>query len=265
MGIGMSIELKRAGVDDSLTDPASKSGQVSKDVERNLNAVRESIAAAARRAHRDPTSVRLVAVTKTFPPESITAAYNAGARDIGENRIEEARGKIAVVNGQLPAADPIHWHLIGHLQRRKAREAAELFGLIQSVDSVKLAESLSRHAHSLGKELPILLQVNVARDPHKFGFFPDPRDLFYEAVGTILGLSSLRVRGLMTIGPLVAEPEQARPFFRALRELRDDLAQRFSDADWTELSMGMTDDFSVAIAEGATMVRIGRAIFGERK
>jgi pyridoxal phosphate enzyme (YggS family) len=261
----MSIDLIRAKVKNESSGPVSEREPASTDVKRNLEAVRKSIAAAARGAARDPNSVRLVAVTKTFPSEKVMAAYNAGAREIGENRIEEAREKIANVSASTAASDPVHWHLIGHLQRRKAREAVELFSLIQSVDSVKLARTLDRHARALGKRQSILLQVNVARDPHKFGFSFEPRDVFFQAVGEILGLSALRVQGLMTIGPLTSEPEQARPFFRALRDLRDDLAKRFPDADWHELSMGMTDDFSVAIAEGATIVRIGRAIFGERK
>ncbi len=233
-------------------------------IERNLNRVRERIAAAARQAGRNPDEVRLVAVSKTFPPEAMLAAYHAGARELGENRVEEARDKIPVVNEMVAANDPLHWHLIGHLQRRKAREAVELFDLIQSVDSVRLAETLDRHAAAIGKTLPILLQVNVAGDPHKFGFAAEPRTDFFKAVAEILALPALRVSGLMTIGALVTDPEQARPFFRGLRELRDELAQRFPQTDWAELSMGMTDDFAVAIAEGATIVRIGRAIFGER-
>ncbi len=234
------------------------------DIQRNLIAVQERIAAAARQAGRPPESVRLVAVVKTFPPESALAAYHAGVRDLGENRVEEAREKIPVVNAQLPPDSGLQWHLIGHLQRRKAREAAERFDMVQSVDSVRLAETLDRSAAAIGKRLPVLIQVNVAHDPNKFGFQPEPRTELFEAVRQILNLPSLRVQGLMTIGALVADPEAARPFFRGLRELRDELALRFPDGEWHELSMGMTDDFPVAIAEGATIVRIGRAIFGER-
>ncbi len=234
------------------------------DVERNLIEVKTRIAAAARQAGRNPNEIRLVAVTKTFPPEKIIAAHRAGAREMGENRVEEAREKIPSVNASLPADAPIRWHLIGHLQRRKAREAVELFDLVQSVDSVRLAQTLDRHAAAIGKRLPVLLQVNVARDPNKFGFLVEPRDAFFNAVAQILGLPALRVQGLMTIGALVPDPEQARPFFRGLREVRDELAARFPNAEWHELSMGMTDDYAVAIAEGATIVRLGRAIFGER-
>ncbi len=234
------------------------------NVERNLAAVRERIAEAARTAGRNPDEVSLVAVCKTFPPEQVLAAYSAGARDFGENRVEEARSKIPTVNGALSSHDLPRWHLIGHLQRRKAREAAELFDIVQSVDSVRLAQALDRHAAAIGKQLAILLQVNVARDMNKFGFMAEPRADLYRAVDEILELQSLRVEGLMTIGALVPEPEQARPFFRGLRELRDELAARFPAGSWHELSMGMTDDFPVAISEGATIVRIGRAIFGER-
>ncbi len=234
------------------------------DVERNLAAVRQRIAEAARRAGRNPDEVKLVAVCKTFPPEQVMAAYAAGARDLGENRVEEARSKIPAVNGSVSPNDLPRWHLIGHLQRRKAREAVELFDLVQSVDSLRLAQTLERHAAAAGKQVPILLQVNVAKDMNKFGFMAEPRQGLYRAVGEILELPNLRVEGLMTIGALVPEPEQARPFFRGLRELRDELAARYPAAGWRELSMGMTDDFPVAISEGATIVRIGRAIFGER-
>ncbi|MGE5140322.1 MAG: YggS family pyridoxal phosphate-dependent enzyme [Rudaea sp.] len=235
------------------------------DIERNLTIVRERIAAAASAAGRDPASIRLVAVTKTFPPESGAAAFRAGTLDLGENRVEEARDKIPAVREILgPGAGP-RWHLIGHLQRRKVRDAAELFDLVQSVDTVRIAQALDRRAADISKSLPILLQVNVAQDPLKFGFAAQPREQFYTAVAEILAMPSLRVQGLMTIGALVPDPEQARPFFRGLRELRDDLAARFPQVEWNELSMGMTDDFQVAIAEGATIVRVGRAIFGERK
>ncbi len=234
------------------------------DIQRNLVGVRDRITAAARQAGRAPESVRLVAVTKTFPPESALAAYRAGVRDLGENRVEEARDKIPAVAAGLPPDSGLRWHLIGHLQRRKAREAVELFDMIQSVDSVRLAETLNRHAVELNKRLPVLIQVNVAHDPNKFGFQPEPRADLYQAVAQITALPGLRVQGLMTIGALVADPEQGRPFFAGLRDLRDELAGRFQNGEWHELSMGMTDDFPVAIAEGATIVRIGRAIFGER-
>ena len=232
-------------------------------VAENLARVREQIHTAAQRAGRSPDEIKLVAVSKTFPVEAVLEAYAAGARDIGENRVEEAREKIPAVNRSLDG-EPVRWHLIGHLQRRKARDAIALFDMIQSLDTLRLAETMNRHALEAGKQVPVLLQVNAGNDPQKFGFAPEPRADLWRDAEKIIALPGLRVQGLMTIGPLVAAAEQARPFFRALRELRDELAQRFPGAQWHELSMGMTDDFAVAIEEGATLVRIGRAIFGQR-
>lgn len=232
-------------------------------IAENLARVQEQIVKAARRAERDPALIKLVAVSKTFPPADIVRAVEAGARNIGENRVEEAAAKIPQAASQLSNVS-VRWHLIGHLQRRKAREAVALFDMIQSVDSVRLAETLNRYAAQQGKTLPVLLQVNIGQDPQKFGFLPDPRNALLQAVASIVTLPNLRVEGLMTIGPLVPTPEQARPYFRDLRLLRDELARAFPGASWGELSMGMTDDFGVAIEEGATIVRIGRAIFGQR-
>jgi pyridoxal phosphate enzyme (YggS family) len=233
-------------------------------VAENLARVREEIGTAAVRAGRSPTDVKLVAVSKTFPTESVVEAAQAGAHDVGENRVEEGTVKIPVANAIL-GAGKIHWHLIGHLQRRKARDAAALFDTIQSVDTFRLAETLQRHSAELGKQMSVLLQVNVADDPNKSGFSLDGRDAFFEDVGKVVNLPNLRVQGLMTIGPLVEAAEQARPFFRSLRILRDELEKRFPQTSWLELSMGMSDDFAVAIQEGATIVRIGRAIFGPRE
>src|SRR5581483_7884531 len=216
-----------------------------------------------RRAGRNPNEITLVAVSKTFPPENIVEAFEAGARAIGENRVEEAADKIPAVNARVGEGN-LRWHLIGHLQRRKAREALRLFDVVQSVDTLRLAETLSRHAKEQGKILPILLQVNIGDDPNKFGFAPKPRDALLKDMEKIVALPGVRAEGLMTIGPLVPSAEDARPFFRDLRVLRDELAQRFPNANWRELSMGMTDDYAVAIEEGATVVRIGRAIFGQR-
>jgi pyridoxal phosphate enzyme (YggS family) len=240
-------------------------------IRRNIATVRERIAAAAVRGERDPDAVTLVAVTKTHPPEMVRAAAVAGVRDVGENRVQEASGKYT-----LCAGEPLHWHLIGHLQRNKARRAAEIFDLIHSVDSVRLAETLDRYVaegarQTPGGRLPILLQVNIAGEVQKEGF-DLPGGLtnrgqltgFLETVEQIVALPDVEVRGLMTIAPYVEAAEQVRPVFRALRELRDELAVRFPAASWQELSMGMTGDFEIAVEEGATLVRVGRAIFGER-
>lgn len=232
-------------------------------IAENFARVREQIENAARRAGRNPNEVTLVAVSKTFPPEAILEAHAAGARELGENRVEEASEKITAVNRALGAQKP-RWHLIGHLQRRKTRDAVKVFDVIQSVDSLRLAETIHRAAGDLSKQMPILLQVNVGNDPNKFGFDLNARGAFLREVEKIVGLKHVRVEGLMTIGPLVSTADEARPFFRDLRILRDALRQNFPNARWDELSMGMTDDYAVAIEEGATIVRIGRAIFGQR-
>ncbi|MCS6839512.1 MAG: YggS family pyridoxal phosphate-dependent enzyme [Roseiflexus sp.] len=237
-----------------------------------LTAVRERIAAAARRVGRDPATIRLVGVTKAHPAEVIRMALDAGLCDIGENRVQEAEAKMAALAAERHR---LTWHLIGHLQTNKAKKAAMLFDIVHSVDSLRLAQILDRYAAEVRREaqgrLPVLLQVNVSGEATKSGFAlwgwneqPDVYERFCADVEQILALPHLDVRGLMTIAPWTPDPEQVRPVFRAVRRLRDDLAQRFPAAVWHELSMGMTDDFEIAIEEGATMVRIGRAIFGER-
>lgn len=231
-------------------------------IEKNLHQVFEQIADAALRAGRKPNEITLVAVSKTQPVQAILAAYAAGVRHFGENRVEEAAEKIPVVSSQTRG---IVWHLVGHLQSRKAKDAALLFNLIHSIDSVSLARKLDARAAALDKTIPILLEVNTSGEATKFGFALNAKEIFFDAVRQILACAHLDVQGLMTIAPIVEKPEQARPYFRALRELRDELRQRFPLHAWQHLSMGMTDDFEAAIAEGATIVRIGRAIFGERK
>jgi pyridoxal phosphate enzyme (YggS family) len=208
--------------------------------------VRQQVERAAERAGRSPADVTIVAVSKGFPPSAIDEAMVAGITDIGENRIQEAAAKIAELRGL-----PVTWHLVGHLQTNKAKTALELFDIIHSVDSLHLAEVLSHRAQ---RPLPVLLEVNVTGEASKFGFPPDE---VAAAAQTIARLPRLDLRGLMTVAPFVSDPETVRPVFRELRRLRDALGL-------VELSMGMTDDFEVAIEEGATLVRIGRAIFGER-
>jgi pyridoxal phosphate enzyme (YggS family) len=230
----------------------------------NLHRVQDRIAGAAQRARRDPSAITLVAVGKTHPPETILEAYELGVRHFGENRVEEASAKIPVVQ------PPIVWHMIGHVQSRKADEVAALFEWVQSVDSLRLAQRLSRFAAQRGKTLRALLEFNVSGEDSKYGLCAncdtiDADDTLLKEIEAILALPNLRVEGLMTMAPIAAEVEQAQPVFRTLRELRQHLAQRFPQCAWHHLSMGMTDDFEVAIEEGATMVRIGRAIFGERR
>jgi hypothetical protein len=213
----------------------------------NLRAVRERIDAACARAGRSPDEVTLIAVSKGFSADEVATAYEAGQRDFGENRVQEAVAKIDALAAR--GIEP-RWHLIGHLQTNKAKLAAGRFAIVHSVDSLRLAQELSKHAH----RLPVLLEVNVAREAGKFGFVPEE---VAPALSSIALLAHLDVRGLMTVAPLTDDPEAVRPVFRGLRELRDALGLR-------EVSMGMTNDHEVAIEEGATIVRVGRAIFGER-
>jgi PLP dependent protein len=218
-------------------------------------AVLARIAAAARRAGRDPADVLLVAVSKTVPVGRVRAAVAAGLDVLGENRVQEGAAKIPEVDGAA-------WHLLGPLQGNKARRAVELFDVLEAVDSVDLALRLDRLAGELrpGRPLPVLLQVNVADDPAKAGFH---EDAVAAALPELTGLPNLRVDGLMTIGRLVDDAEAARPTFRALR----DLSARLRVAEprlGAALSMGMSDDYAVAVEEGATIVRVGRALFGAR-
>lgn len=241
------------------------------DIEANLRDVRRRIKEAAQRAGRDLSEITLVAVTKTVPVEAIREAYNLGLRHFGENRVGEAADKIRPINHWIQGASPhspVEWHMVGHLQSRKAKIAVELFDVIDSVDSFKLAREIDKRCGSIGKTMPILLEVNVSGEASKYGFriqTKEEQEDFLSAVEKIIALSNVKVRGLMTMAPIVADPEEVRPHFRRLKELRDELVDRFPAADWHHLSMGMTDDYEVAVEEGATLVRIGRAIFGERQ
>lgn len=225
-------------------------------MERRIERVRESVAEAALRASRDPADVAVIAVCKTFPREDVDAAYALGMRDFGENRVQEAQGKFAV-----PLPDDARLHLIGQLQSNKAKPAAALFDFIQSVDRASLIDALEKEAAKLGRPIPVLLQVNVAREPQKSGCTPEEAPAL---AARMIASPAFALRGLMTIAPLVDDPELARPTFAGLRDLRDRIGERHPDADLSILSMGMSDDFPVAVAEGATHVRIGRAIFGIR-
>jgi pyridoxal phosphate enzyme (YggS family) len=242
-----------------------------------LTAVRAEIAAACVRAGRPADAVTLIAVSKTHPAATLLDAIACGQTHFGENRIEEATDKIDAVNATLAAASsahpPLTWHMIGHVQSRKARDVIARFDCIHSLDSVKLAERYSRFAMELERPVTVLLEINISGEASKSGFsaahWQTDRSALWEAIGHIIALPGLRIGGLMTIAPVVAEPEQARPIFAGLRQLRDALAADFSPDSpgigWESLSMGMSDDFGVAIEEGATLVRIGRAIFGPRE
>ncbi len=224
-------------------------------IPERVRAVRRRIEAAAAACGRDPAEIRLVAVSKTWPPQAVVAAHEAGLGVFGENYVQEARDKIAAL-----AALPLRWHLIGHLQTNKAKFAVRLFDLIHTLDSVRLAREIDRLAARLPKVQDVLIQVSLAGEETKSGASPaEVPALLAEASR----LSHLRVLGLMTIPPYFDDPERARPYFARLRALRDRLEEE-SGIALPELSMGMTGDFEAAIAEGATLVRIGTAIFGNR-
>ena len=227
------------------------------EVPQRLARVRERIAEAASRAGRKPDDVRLIAVSKTHPIEAVRAAFGAGQRDFGENKVQEALQKIA------QAADMgIRWHLIGHLQSNKARKAAQAAGAIHAIDSIELLKKVDQAASEAGRTIDVLIQVDLALEDTKFGApVGDVRSI----VDASAGCTAARLTGLMLLPPLVANPEDARPWFAELRTLRDEMVAAGAPADrLRELSMGMSHDFEVAIAEGATMVRVGTAIFGER-
>ncbi len=240
------------------------------NIRKNLENVRERIAEAALRSGRAPADVRLVAVSKTLPAEAVLAAWACGQRDFGENRPEEGAMKIPQVAAALGEAQPV-WHCIGAIQRRKVKLVVEHFDMIHAVERRALAEKLSRAAVEAGRVLPVLLECNISGEASKSGYAlegweRDPAVLhaFYAEVEALLALPALRVEGLMTMAPLSDDSETARPVFTALRRLLEALCARFPVAPWRHLSMGMTDDFEVAVEEGATLVRVGRGIFGAR-
>jgi len=223
-------------------------------VAENLEHVREQIAQAATKAGRNVDEVQLVAITKTHPAEKVREAYEAGQILFGESRVQEARVKIP----ELPSN--VRWHFVGHLQKNKIRHALPLFELIHSVDSLALAEDMNRIAEEEGLHPRVLLELNVAGEGSKFGF---KREKVREQMEALLALPRLSILGLMTIPPLAEEAEASRKYFVQLRKLRDYLQSEFR-VDLAQLSMGMTQDFAVAVEEGATIVRVGTAIFGER-
>ncbi|MGI8785189.1 MAG: YggS family pyridoxal phosphate-dependent enzyme [Acidobacteriota bacterium] len=226
------------------------------NIQENLAGVRQRIEAACRRAGRPATSVRLVAVSKTFAAEAVQNAAAAGQQVFGENRIQEAATKIEA----LRSAN-LRWHLIGHLQSNKARKAVELFDLIESIDSLELAARVSDIAGKLGKRMPVLLQVHLGNEETKHGF--DPEQL-REQLPELLAFPHMDVRGLMAIPPFLEDPEKVRPYFLQLRTVRDRWNAENPSLVLTELSMGMSSDFEVAIEEGATLIRVGTGVFGKR-
>ena len=230
-------------------------------VAENIQRVRERIAAAAHRAGRRDEEVALMAVSKTFPPDIIRKAYAAGLRLFGENRVQEFAAKAPSLQ-DLASAE---WHMIGHLQSNKAAEAAELFSAVDSVDSLKLAQKLNREAHKVAKAITVLIEINVGGEPAKSGVAADSREL-NDILEAAAGLESIRIRGLMTIPPFSEDAQLARTYFQRLRRLAEQIrGQNINGVAMDVLSMGMSHDFEVAIEEGSTCVRVGTAIFGERK
>jgi PLP dependent protein len=243
--------------------------QATSDIGANLAAVEEQIRAACARCGRERDEITLVAVTKTRSVAQILDAYGHGLRDFGENRVEEAEEKRPLFDeagaAHNVAADPPRWHMIGHVQSRKAATAVAVSDLVHSVDSMRLARRLDRFAGEEQRLLPILLELNVSGEESKYGFSAaddQALDAFIAEIQELEEMEHLAVRGLMTMAPIVPDAELARPVFRRLRDIRDRLRERLPWSDWAELSMGMTDDYAVAIEEGATIIRVGRAVFG---
>jgi hypothetical protein len=232
-------------------------------ISKNYRAVLDRISTAARKSGRISSDVHLIVVTKGQPLNKVNAAVEAGAQLLGENYADEGVGKIQAMTGH----SSVEWHMIGHIQGRKARLVCEYFTCVHSLDSLKLAERLDRYAFEFGRRLPVLLECNVSGEESKFGF-PAWQEEAWEGLfnnfARILHLPNIAVRGLMTMAPYSLDPETARTYFDRLRRLRDLLKNVFPQTDWLELSMGMSADYEVAIEEGATMVRIGEAILGPR-
>jgi pyridoxal phosphate enzyme (YggS family) len=225
------------------------------DLAANLQSVRQRIAAACERSGRDPAGVTLLAVSKNQPPEMVRAAAAAGLTLFGENRVQEAKFKI----GQCPGH--LRWQMIGHLQSNKCRDAVFLFSMIQSVDSLPLAGEINKWAAHFAKTMPVLLEINIAGESSKFGCLPENLPALLSLVNA---LPKLEIHGLMTIAPFATDPEKVRPVFRRLRQLKADCEQILG-APLPHLSMGMTGDFEVAVEEGATIIRLGTALFGPRR
>ncbi len=244
-----------------LLQPSDFAFSLIVSISENVVDVRSRIEAAARRAGRDSSAITLMAVSKTFPAESVRLAYAAGVRVFGENRVQEFAGKVDALRS-LPGAE---WHLIGHLQSNKAARAVELFGAVDSLDSVKLAEKLNLALEKMGKTLPVLIEINVGGEEAKSGIADESAELEEILIGAPRW-TNLGVRGLMAVPPYTDDPEGVRPHFRRLRALGDEIAtRRLPGVAMEVLSMGMSHDFEVAIEEGATCVRLGTAIFGDRQ
>jgi PLP dependent protein len=227
------------------------------EIKARLESLQERVAAAAQKVGRIPADITVVAVAKTIPVELIEEAIELGVKHVGENRVQEASPKFEKIGKKVT------WHMVGHLQTNKVKRALEIFDVIQSVDSVRLGEAISERAKTIGQAANVLLEVNTSGEESKYGFDPDE---LHGGVEQICALEGVRIKGLMTVGPLVAKPEEARAAFVLLRELSERISGLgLPDVDMSVLSMGMSGDFEVAIEEGATMIRVGTAIFGGRR
>ena len=223
-------------------------------IKNNLEIINEKIKKAALKVERNPEEIKLVAVTKTATIEQIEEAIKAGVKIIGENKVQEAKEKYQIITAD------IEWHLVGHLQTNKVRYAVEIFDCIHSVDSIKLAEEIDKRSLQFGKTTNVLVEVNVSGEETKYGIKPEEVVLFLKNISEFTGI---RVRGLMTIAPIAEDKEEVRPYFRRLRELSKEIkSKNIKNVKMDYLSMGMSEDFEIAIEEGANMVRIGRGIFG---
>jgi PLP dependent protein len=240
-------------------------------ITENIQRVEEKISVACRQAGRPRGEIKLMAVSKTHPAEAIAEAFRAGLRLFGENRVQEFQQKsldlsslgVRIANTAFSSENAAEIHLIGHLQSNKSSRAAELFTGIDTLDSPKLAQRLQETAAKLDRTLSVLLEIKLSEEPSKTGLAPDSSELA-ELLSLLPDLKNLCMRGLMTVAPLDEDPEAARACFRQLRQCRDTLAARYQQLDFSELSMGMSGDFSIAIEEGSTLIRIGTAIFGQR-
>jgi pyridoxal phosphate enzyme (YggS family) len=233
------------------------------DIKHNYQRILEKLAEAALSVKRDPGDIRLVVVTKTHPVETIKTVIAAGATDLGENRVEEAEEKIPAISDH----PGIQWHMIGHVQSRKAQAVCQHFAWLHSIDRIKLANRVSRFCVEMGRVMPVLLEFNVSGEESKSGWHAFDESLWpnlVEEVGQIVSLPGIEMHGLMTMAPYSLDPEASRPVFVRLRRLRDYLAGQFPSVDFSQLSMGMSMDYEVGVQEGATMVRIGTAILGQR-
>lgn len=237
--------------------------EILQTIQQSVGDLKKRVRAAAQKAGRNPKDIRIIAVTKTHPPEFVTAAIRAGLSDIGENKVQEAKDKFSV----LPADVKYRRHLIGHLQTNKVRQAVELFDMIHSVDSLRLAQEIDKRCYTTDRVMPVLIQVNTSREKSKYGIDPDET---LTLVKQVAELKNIRIKGLMTIGAMTAsmaqDPEKVRGYFKRLRDLREMIRDAaIPNVDLEVLSMGMTHDFEVAIEEGSTLLRIGTAIFGKRQ